>query len=71
MTSTARGQVTCPKCGSTRIDVPSDRDDLAYQVTCAECGTKIGTWGEIREAFTRKTDEGLPGAVKEYLKRGK
>ena len=71
MASTVHGELRCPNCGSKRFDRPERDDDFSYEVTCADCGTRLGTWGEIREAFLKKAAAGLPGAVSDYLKRRK
>jgi hypothetical protein len=57
------------KCGGTletsgQGDTPADDAD----VTCKSCGTRIGTWGEVKEYTLQQSAEQINQKLKDVFK---
>ena len=46
----------CPKCGSNKFVVPDNSTDESL-ITCADCGARIGRWGDIRVGILEEAKE--------------
>jgi hypothetical protein len=46
----------CEKCGSNELAVPCNATD-GSAVTCSDCGTGLGSWGDVKAAIDKTTEE--------------
>ncbi|MFT4076882.1 MAG: hypothetical protein QM647_15255 [Asticcacaulis sp.] len=51
MTDEIKASFTCPNCGPISIRVEDETNDDSA-VTCASCGVRFGTWGEVKAKVT-------------------
>ena len=49
--------LSCPRCGSNRIAFNDAASD-AYEVVCENCGARVGTYGELKQAVTDQLARG-------------
>jgi hypothetical protein len=46
----------CEKCGSNELAVACNATD-GGAVTCSDCGTGLGSWGDVKAAIDRTIGE--------------
>jgi hypothetical protein len=46
----------CEKCGSNELAIPCNATG-GSAVTCSDCGTGLGSWGDVKAAIDRTTQE--------------
>lgn len=60
---------SCSSCGTPIPKLPDDSTDET-EVTCANCGLRIGTWGEIKVAGMQKAKDHMQGLMKDAFRKG-
>ena len=46
----------CEKCGSNELAIPCNATG-GSAVTCSDCGTGLGSWGDVKAAIDKTTEE--------------
>ena len=50
-------KLDCKQCGMIQLDIPEDvADDTP--IHCSNCGSYMGTWGELVDDFAKQTHPG-------------
>ena len=57
----------CQKCGGTKLSLPDDYSDDSI-ASCANCGTALGRWGDIRQAAAHKITENVADSLRNTLR---
>ncbi|BBU58625.1 hypothetical protein KU6B_48900 [Mameliella alba] len=58
---------SCANCGAALKAADDTPDD--QMIVCAECGTEVGRYGDIRKAMIDKGRSEIEGAVADMIKR--
>lgn len=51
-------QLECPTCGKITLDIPDDATENT-PISCSQCGTVLGTWGDLQDSFHRQQGKGV------------
>ena len=61
-------QFHCKKCGAEEISVEDPVKD-GSSVTCKACGTRFGTWKEVKEVATQAGNDELINIARRAFKK--
>lgn len=51
-------KLDCKQCGKIHMDIPDHPDDDTV-ISCSDCGSPLGTWGELQTDFYKQIGDGV------------